>query len=276
MSETQGFCSICDDYNFTCCFPSRSTHTGGNTLDFLVVNSASTHLCSNLFVHDDIVLSDHFPVSVQLQLEPLSRMIAPRCYRSFASIVDDDFSSALCDKLDAIPENVATFSELLNSFNSACSSVVDQFAPLRTRRSNDSHAKPFWMDSEYIHQHQIRKNLQKLPNKSQYNAQKRYCAYLTRRKQREVSCRMVYEAPDQKSLYSVLNKITGKNVHRSSNAFVSQDLPNVFNSFFVDKVSKIRNAFSASSPPVSETAFLSNTSESGFLSSFRPADESEI
>ena len=159
LSETRSFCSIFYDYNFTCCFPSRSTHTGGNTLDFLVVNRASTHLCSNLFVHDDIVLSDHFPVSVRLQLEPLSRSTAPRCYRSFASIVDDDFSSALCEKLDTIPENVAIFSELLNSFNNACSSVVDRFAPLRTRQSIDSHAYPFWMDGEYIHQRQIRKKL---------------------------------------------------------------------------------------------------------------------
>ena len=276
LSETRSFCSICDDYNFTYCFPSQPTHTGGNTLDFLVVNCASAHLCSELFVHDDIVLSDHFPVSIQLQLEPLSRTAPPRCFRSFASIIDDDFSSALCEKLDAIPENVSTFSELLSSFNNACSTVVDQLAPLRTRRSVESHAKPFWMDSEYIHQRQIRKNLQKLSNKSQYNAQKRHCAYLARKKQREVSCRMVDEAPDQKSLYSVLNKITGKNVHQSSNVCSSPDLPNVFNRFFVDKVSKIRNAFFTLSPPLSETAFLSNTSESGFLSSFLPTDESEI
>ena len=50
----------------------------------------------------------------------------------------------------------------------------------------------------------------------------------------------------------------------------------MFNNFFVDKVSKIRSSFSANVSPLSESVYLSNTSESGYLSSFHPTDESEI
>ena len=67
----------------------------------------------------------------------------------------------------------------------------------------------------YIHQKSIRKRLQNTSNKSAYNAQKRYCSYLSTKKRTDFYSALVMEVTstnNQTLLFKLLNKLTGREV----------------------------------------------------------------
>lgn len=280
-SNTIAFCNLLWEFDFLPLLPTDATHRDGSTLDFVVAVRSVAARFSDLSVDVNAHGSDHFPVLFQFDSPERFHYSSqqPRVYRRFSSIDLESFKIDLEEKLSAMDES-STFGSYLHSYNSAISSVLELHAPLQQRVSRERRPNPPWMDREYIRERSLRKRLQSLPDKSRYNAQNRYCSYLSKKKRREYNQRNVATASkegDQKKVYKALKKITGKNINGSQLPSISDPsvLANTFNTFFVNKVNNIRD--SLPSPPASAFASDGQPSNSpSELSFFSPTDDDEL
>ena len=288
--DTIQFCNLLREYNFVAFCSDSATHRDGNTLDFLVVSSCRDNMISSITADASVEGSDHFPVLFSLDLIPLyvnpERSVKLKTFRNLKSIDDDIFANSLQSRLQPLlSTNDGTFSSYLSAYRNCIVSVLDDLAPIQSRLVSNKNNPP-WFDREYIHQKSIRKRLQNTSNKSAYNAQKRYCSYLSTKKRTDFYSALVMEVTstnNQTLLFKLLNKLTGREVcHDNLPASDdSTELANRFNSFFSQKITDIRQsiAYSGPLPPsvVSESVDPVGTSHTAYcLESFTPTSQDEI
>ena len=137
-----------------------------------------------------------------------------------------------------------------------------------------------WFDKECLHERSVRKQLQNSNNKAAYNTQKRYCAYLAKKKQTDYYSSLVAEVSatnNQALIFKLLKKLTGCVVNTNDNLPVHSSkstLANDFNTSFSHKVLDIRRSIGSSQEPL-YIAPSENTLPSS-LSSFSPTTVEEI
>ena len=136
------------------------------------------------------------------------------------------------------------------------------------------------MDREYISARSLRKRLQKLPNKSRYNAQSRLCARMANEKRTAYFSNLIISSCNQKDVYKTMHKLTGRKKESSklSQTLNPQDTANSMNRFFEQKVSDIRDSLPSTDVPDPDTSSStsSNLEQSFGLSSFSPTCYDEL
>ena len=107
------------------------THCSGHTLDLIVTRQTDQIIASS--PRADCLFSDHMPVFCHLQLDRVPRINSKVSYRNVAAINLDTLrkdlsNSILCENMESFDLN-----ELVNCYNKTLNSILDQYAPLKTK-----------------------------------------------------------------------------------------------------------------------------------------------
>ena len=266
-------------------FVSGPTHKRGHTLDLLFANE-------NYFTFDnvcpiDLSLSDHFPIFFDVPICPNVQQHTKKqiVYRDYRSIDIPAFSDSICNALDtAFVNNLnnSTFCESLKTYEHIVSNELNSIAPERTKVVQNL-STPRWMDGEYKLARAARRRLERKWKNSHLDSDRK--AYIDQRdKCIELSedKRIIYfneiiknNKGNMQALFKIANTIFDKNC--SSHILPQYDnaksLGDQFNSFYNDKVDKIRKQ-------IPQTSFdrlkYSKSFKGVALSSFRPTTVAEL
>ena len=110
---------------------SHSTHKYGNTLD-LIITRASDDLVGKCFVHDPLI-SDHLAVHVSLRLAKLPPERRTMSYRRIRAIDFHEFCRDLENSSLVRDAETSDLSDFVNKYNNTLKSLLDTYAPLRTK-----------------------------------------------------------------------------------------------------------------------------------------------
>ncbi len=191
----------------------------------------------------DLCLSDHFVVTTALPFPKPKRVVCNVSRRNFKSIDMSSFKASLSDSISSIMSGISSF-----SFSDCIKNVLDKFAPLKDKRISVRPAAP-WMNLVVKAQKQIKRRAERLFKKTKLTVHREIFKYqknktikvINDEKKKYINDKIT-ESNNSRNLYSFFNRLTGK---QSSLVIPTdtpiQTLPDKFNTFFVDKISKIRN-----------------------------------
>ena len=248
------------------------THKAGHTIDWVI--SKSTDFLNN-FMISDVCLSDHFLVSFNICIQSLGRSKRTIYSRDFRSIDNKLFIHDLmsCNTSVIFSHDKASvyFDEL--------SAVLDRHAPLRARCVTDRPSAP-WMTSEIKSLKAEKRQAERRWRKTGLPGHRLVFKSLIAKLNTLIakSKKLFYEAKisadaSSKFLYSVVSNFYDKN--KSSilpTNLPLNELPKVFNEFFISKITKIRSAFDLDFPhSVSIKTFSGDV-----LSAFKLLSEKEV
>ncbi|KAK6171545.1 hypothetical protein SNE40_019711 [Patella caerulea] len=107
-----------------------TTHNQGHTLDLVITRQK--HLINNLSVRDKL-LSDHFPIILNLNIRKEQFETRQISFRKFKSLNDADLSSSLCSSnLNSIYQ-INDVNSKAAYFNKCVQNIIDDLAPIHTK-----------------------------------------------------------------------------------------------------------------------------------------------
>ena len=224
------------------------THILGHTLDLVFVNKYQlTAECSVMTELLDFT-SDHYPVCFQIPYPFTSTEKKHVNMRNICNINMDLLKDDLLNSLNEVNYSVA-FDELFLNFTNATKSVIDRHAPIISKVVN-SNIKPAWMDAEYKHNRSRRRKLERIwkrekthESRQTYIDQRKICADMAISKKHIYYRQLIKESSNnQRALFKIVNNMLdiGKNTRILPSYTNSFQLANEFNTYFVEKVNRIR------------------------------------
>ena len=243
-SNTKLFLSLLDSCNLTQLvnFP---THRCGHTLDVIITATNST--LSPKITHSQISPSDHFPIFTELNIQPPPP--PPRTRISFRCIdgihiphfVRDIFSSSL------IHNPPSSLSDLVDCYNSTLNSLLNKYAPLKTKMVHSRPAKP-WFTSQLNALKLACRQLQRIWSRTHSafdlkclrSATNKYHAAIIKAKRTFHASTISSSLSNRQKLWNTVNKL----LHRGPpdalpDSLHSSKLSDSFASFFSSKIHKI-------------------------------------
>jgi hypothetical protein len=267
-------------------FVTGSTHKFGHTLDLIFANSLDFEM--NDIKTVNLNLSDHFPIFFDLpnkhKLDPTSnkKVIS---YRDLKSLDVPGFVSDLSTSLNlSLGQNTDNlgFCDMLEIYNHTIGRKFNEIAPVKTKTLTTIVSPP-WMDTEYRANRATRRRLERewkkssLPSsKKLYVEQRDLCVKMSQEKRTKYYRELIHNSKgDQRALFNIVNNILDKN--KSRGVLPHYDSPiklaNDFNSFYLNKVQKLRDDI----PSSGGNANLTDHSFNGTrLESFRPTTVAEL
>ena len=249
------------------------THKKGHTLD-LVLTRSDSPIITNL-VSNNVNLSDHYMLIFDIEAEVLKHEDRTITYRNLKAIDNECFANDVKLKMQAAVDE--TFGGRVSRYNIVMKELVDTYAPLKTKNIKVVPNAP-WFDTEYADLRKSRRKAEKKYKLSKSEADRKAFVDLCKqttglafRKKREYYANKISECNGTKALYSCVNELLDKkksSVLPSHNS--SGELASRFNTYFKDKISKIRESF-----PPSET-ISENMFNGTYLETFKMATEDEI
>ena len=189
------------------------THRKGHTLDVVITPNKDSYL-SNVNI-TEIDLSDHFLIDFNIICQPNTREMKTITYRSTKNVDAEKFREEVKERLIALPPT-NSFLCKVNSYNAVLIELVEEYAPLKTRRIKIVPETP-WFDYEYAELRKIRRKAEKKFRRSGKEADKK--VYLARRKETiNMSFRKKksyvtnkLKSGSSKTLYAVVNQLIDNN-----------------------------------------------------------------
>ena len=228
----------------------ENTHESGHILDLVI--SRQNDFVSNVRVGE--FFSDHKVISFDLKGRrpvPESKTISFRNYKK----IDMDYFLREINKQfqdSQSPSSVDEYENLVDSYDSIISSLIDQFAPLKTRTINLRPKAP-WMDDEIFKEKKIKRKyerkwrLSKNPaNKLKYkDQQKKYDRLLNTSRKNYLSNLILQNQKDPKSLFKLINSLLTNSKRNIFPDFSSdKKLAEEFSLYFLQKVAVIHRNLS--------------------------------
>ena len=260
-----------------------ATHHDGGYLDQIWSFSLDNSLtCNDVVVDTDNTLgSDHYPVYCNIGIELKGKYFKELTYRNIKNI-DAEFTTDLEDVLayHSNPSSTYIFGDYVRNLNSSVSEVLDKHAPVITKQITIVDKAP-WFDKEYRNLRKLRRRAErklrksrKLIDKLQFKQLCKEATTLAIMKKREhFSKCIVNDNNNPRTLYQLVNKELDRKQSNPIPDFTEDisELASTFNTFFTDKIEKIRSSLgNEPSPKLDE--FRSNQ----YLDSLEPATEDEI
>ena len=241
----------------------ESTHRDGNTLDLLFVLSSGKCkqlATQSLYVYDlyNSLTSDHKFIECLIPFirDPVKNLKETRSYRDFKNINTEQFCSDIKELLD-LPCN-AFFSlkidDAVECFNNALRQTTDKHAPLvtkcfvskrtiftnseilslrRQRRMYERRFRKYKSSSDLANYKKLKKDVEQCVRKSRND---RYRNGLSKSK------------GNKRETFKLLNNMLGKRDRNTLPDFTSEkELCNDFETYFVSKVSNVRNSITCNS-----------------------------
>jgi len=224
------------------------THRQSHTLD-LIITSASSTLCPTLTCLP-VSPTDHFPIICSLNINPSSRgPVIKRLTRSIASINVPDFChDILTSRLITHPPT--TLSDLVDCYNSTLSSLLDTYAPLKSKVFRAKSPNP-WFTPLLRKLKLAKRHLERIWSRSHSSddlknlrsATNHYHAAIIKAKRTYNSSLISSSISNPRQLWTNINKL----LHRSTPlALPSCDslssLSQSFAQFFSDKIHKLHTS----------------------------------
>ncbi len=252
------------------------THVKGHTLDIVITPNRDT-LLMDMHV-TEIDLSHHFLVDFDLPVMG-DRVKEQRTitYRS-KNVNNVEFKNDLKESLNSLPPTTDLLVKM-NNYHTALTDVVNKHAPVITKTINVVPTAP-WFDTEYANLRKLRRKAEKKYRKSGLDADKK--VYLSLRKEAidtafDKKKKLVSKKLEEgscKTLYAVVNELIDNKKKVVLPKSVSDvDLANEFQTFFKEKIEKIRASFTPTSQNVVEQVDNPNLQK---LSNFAPATDDEV
>ena len=261
-----------------------ATHIAGHTLDVII----SSH---NIVTEGEVVIEcssvehfpscDHFPLLFKLEPKgsttDCKKLIE---FRSLHNVDKNEFSSDIQDAFQLAASSTTDFGQKIEDYNSICTSVINIHAPLLEKSIRDlSSAK--WFDSEYKSARIERRRAEEKWKRSElqtdrdaFHQKRAYCDQLAKSK-KKLYFREHFSKyrNSQKALFRFVDVFLDN--EDSSNILPStedlQQTVDQFNSFFDEKIEKIRQSF-----PKEKTPTMTNLFQGSKLFDFAPTTSEEL
>ena len=285
---------ICGDFNFhvdtmsptvsefksvmdSCClsqyidFP---THLHGHTLDLLMAPSEFSAISD---VKGSGFISDHKIISCVVDFPsdtPMQKVVTFRQYHKLnidkfrSDLLAIPFVSSPSDDIDLLHEQ----------YMSGLSGLLDIHAPVKTKQLIKP--APNWITHEYRTAKCMRRQYERAwrrdkssVNRSRLRRQINRCNHILNRNKGCFYRDLVSDnCGDGKKLWQALNRILSRSNFIVLPSFVDEkSLANIFGSFFIDKIKKIRDTFKHT-----RSKFLHPDKEPPIFSSFQVVTDSEV
>ena len=256
------------------------THRLGNTLDLVITPSASS-LSPVLSAHP-VSPADHFPVISGFQLcVPEPPPVSVRTFRRIRSIDTDLFMSDLSSQ-PLITNPPSTLSDLVESYNSTLTRLLDKHAPLISKPLQSRPSNPWF--TPYLHQLKAaRRRLARAWKHSATSLNLSRLRLLTNLYHRSViNAKKLYHASliaanksQPRKLWQTVNTI----LHRRPPSILPLTIPTAsladrFASFFTDKITNLHSQLA--SVATSSSPHIHPPTTPSKLSAFRPASKEEV
>ena len=256
----------------------EATHCSGGALDQLFGTVGNTVDYSTSIDSLSGLGSDHYPVLCKLKFTLEKKYFKSIVYRKLKEIDSDNFASDLNDLIDGI-DRVDSFECQVHDLTTAVGYLLDQHAPFVTKKVAVVDSAP-WFDAEYRELRKKRRRAEKKKSRSHeyYMIYKNLCDetnQLANRKKKDHFKKVLEDSRgNPKTLYSMVNKaMDRKQTKALPDADNLEVLATTFNTFFSEKISKIRETMSICSHSITADAEEDNLT---LLSDFEPATEDEI
>ena len=252
-----------------------STHEKGHILDLVITRD------TDKLVHDlsiDAKLSDHFIVRFQVDFDKQISDPKAVSYRKLRSVNMSDFELDL--KAHDF-SNETNIEHVVNEYNVVLGAILDKHAPKKTKTINVDRNAP-WYNEVIRTAKRERRKLERRwrknksnENRDAYAEQRKQVSNMVRIQKTEYFSNLVLEnSTNPRGLFKILDSL----LHRKKQTVFPPDIPHeslatAFSSFFVDKVSKIREGLGGQDVKY-ECAFSNSTSIP--LTSFSFLDSNDI
>ena len=257
-----------------------STHIAGGSLDQIFVYSQFDQMTTAVTVDQNacIIGSDHYPVFCDMSLSYEHKYFKDISFRKLKSIDSSCFRSELSTLIGNL--NYETFPEAVMSLHNGCTSLLDDHAPLISKRVSVIDSAP-WFDNEYRNLRKLRRKCERLARKPgagtvEWQAYKDLCdecTNLAQQKKKQHFNRMICNSDgNPKTLYKIVNKALDRKQTKPIPDYTDNlsELADDFNSFFISKIENIRNSMDKVDSPV-----LPELEHSSLLHEFRPTSTDE-
>ena len=260
------------------------THNQGHVLDLIItshkvvspksieINATDSQMFPNC---------DHFPVKFEL-LNTSAKSANEKKTITFRNIKDingETFMQDLADELLCLQEE-SSFEKVISLYNSKCSSVLDNHAPLLTKQIKDRKSAP-WFDGEYKALRACRRKAENkwrvtgsLEDKEAYKALREQCTQLSDTKKHEFFCTQFEKHSfSSKSLFSFVDTFLDRDkcLILPPSDSLKETVEN-FNTYFEEKIRAIREKFEdAPSHPTDQHRYCRP-----LLSEFSPTNMEEL
>ena len=258
---------------------SLPTHSLGHTLDLVITASDSTLQpsvsCSPLSP------SDHLPIFTALDIDQLPVLPPPaqRSFRRLAAINTENFTSDISHSV-LITNPPSSLPELLECYNKTLSSILDKHAPLITKPAR-SNFNPWYTPALRTIKCACRtaENLWKRTRCPQdwlflKTTIRHYHDAIKTAKQQYYSARIASSLGNPRRLWSTVNNV----LHRKQSSPLptsTPSLPALFASFFIDKITSLRDTIKSSHATL-DPHDPPPTSPPAGLFSFKPVTLQEV
>ena len=243
------FVDLIKNFNLTqhISFP---THRHGHTIDFVIT---SNDLNVNGLCADNVILSDHFLLSLNISIPKHNPVYKTIFYRNFKNFDHHNFDLELSDSLKLNNFDNTNFKSSIEFYDATCSSALEKFAPLKSKIIKVVSHSP-WFDHEYNCLRRLRRKAEKrfkktnlAIDKERFVSLRKQTTTLARRKKISYFSTKINDTNNNntKQLFSVVNNLLGKNnelIYPSASS--TNELCRNFANFFTDKIKDIRNSFS--------------------------------
>ena len=201
--------------------------------------------------------SDHFPIYCDFSLEFEKKYFKDITYRKIRTMDKEQFTSDLYDVVSAIDCNdieVAALESSIESLSDICSELLDNHAPLVTKRVSTVDTAP-WFDNEYRDYRKLRRKAEAKTRKPEATYEDKAlfkditleCSKLADLKKKEYFKNMVENSKrNPRTLWQLVNKSLDRK-QSSPLPDYTDDLSQLatdFNFYFTEKIDKIRNSMS--------------------------------
>jgi exonuclease III len=256
-SHVKQFLSVLNSTNLTqhVHFP---THRDLHTLD-LVITATSTTL-SPVIDYSLVSPSDHYPIFSTLTISPLPPpSLSEFSFRCLKSINISKFTRDILNSR-LITHPPTNLSDLVDSYNTTLSSLLDKHAPLKTKTIRAKTPNP-WFTPALAKLKSARRHLEKVwlrtrsfhdlqPLRTATNA---YHSSIIRAKKLFNSSLISSSSSNPRKLWNSINKLLHrKPISQLPSSIDSKSLPHMFANFFSNKVLKlhstIKSHFTNTSP----------------------------
>lgn len=227
------------------------THRSENTLDhILTCNSSKTELDLTEPI-DDLILSDHSIISVQLSLVKDDILRKTTTYRPISKVNPENVRNGLLSIVSSLMENgTDPLESVVSQLNSDLTKLLDKLAPYKTKRLA-VRTKHDWFSDEMSDLKREKRRLEKQwqNSKTQENwtlykhCRNRYSMSLHEAKVQCYSSAVANCGKDARRLFNTVSGLLGVNKHCNPlpDSCNNTTLANDFADFFHKKICKIRS-----------------------------------
>lgn len=217
----------------------KPTHKRNHTIDWVIVRDDQINMIHNLLVRDDII-SDHFPVSFNLNMKKPETKMRTVQSRHIKLIDIKEFKENISHlKFSQDDIAISYFTEL--------SCLLDKHAPLTTRRVTDRPSAP-WLTAQVKEAKKKQRQAERQWRKSGLTIHRQMFIDLREQTKAIVANaksdyinKQIQSCPSNKQLFKVVKHLTGKsNQTTIPNNIDPENLPCSFSSFFNEKIQSIR------------------------------------